>query len=62
MCYILKNSTFLMKLPLDNPIKKDWVTPKANNLALNETEGKTLIDLPEGVYNTKNGGTTPGGS
>lgn len=51
-----------MDLSPKNPIKKDWTAPKAINLALSETEGKTLIDLPEGVYNTKDGGTTPGGS
>ena len=51
-----------MGLSPKNSSKKDWITPKAINLALSETEGKTLIDLPEGVYNTKNGGALPGGS
>ena len=51
-----------MGLSPKNSSKKDWITPKAINLALSETEGKTLIDLPEGTYATKNGGSTPGGS
>lgn len=51
-----------MGLSPKNSSKKDWITPKAIILALSETESKTLIDLPEGVYNTKNGGALPGGS